>query len=103
MYHVTRSIFNCGEISREALLRPGIPVHVVPVPLPKARAVGGHEFDAAQPFRAFPEIEVREQKAQGIAVVGFEGEVVVLVRQHGIWVAQTICQRHIRGIVVFAV
>src|SRR6266542_5953890 len=46
-----------------ALFLPGVAAHMVAILLPEAGAVAGHEFEAAHPLGAFPEVEVRDEEA----------------------------------------
>jgi hypothetical protein len=55
-----------------ALLFPRIASVVIAADFPIARLVGGEEFDALQPFRALPEIQVRHHQAHRAAVIGFD-------------------------------
>ena len=47
--------------------------------LPESQAIFPDEFEAADPFRAFPKIEVRHQQARRPPVLGREGTSVVFV------------------------
>src|ERR1700746_80593 len=52
------------------LFFPRIPVDVVAVLFPEAGFVLGRECKSAHPFHALPEIQVRHDQAQRIAMVG---------------------------------
>ena len=51
-----------ASISRITLLGPGIAAVVIAANLPVARRILLKEFDALQPFRALPEIEMRHHQ-----------------------------------------
>jgi len=64
----------CGSLfPGVAFFGPGVAVHVVAVLFPEAGGVFIHEFDAADPFGAFPEVEFGDDEAGGETVVGLEG------------------------------
>src|SRR3954464_7789873 len=62
-----------------ALLFPGIAVVVVAVGLPEARLVVVAQLEAADPLRALPEVQMRDQQPRGAAVLGLERLAPVLV------------------------
>src|SRR5262249_27444238 len=66
-------------ITRVSLLFPGVAVVVIAERLPESRVVFPDKFEAAQPFRAFPKIEVRHEQAGRAAVHGLERLAIVLV------------------------
>src|SRR2546427_577517 len=61
-----------------ALFLPGIAADVIAERLPEAGRVLVHEAQAAGPFRALPEIQVRDDKSRRTAVLGRERGAVVL-------------------------
>src|ERR1035441_845961 len=67
--------------SAVALLAPGIAVHVVAVLLPEAGAVAIHDFDARQPFGAFPCIEPRHDQTRRTAMLG-RNRLAIVMKGH---------------------
>ncbi len=65
----------------EALFFERVAVEVVAVLLPEAGLVVVEEFEAADPFHAFPGVEVRDDQAHGVAVIGGERFAVVFQRE----------------------
>src|SRR5262245_26174530 len=55
-----------------ALFLPGIGVVVVAVALPEAELVVVEELEAADPFGALPEVALRNQQAERVAMLGLE-------------------------------
>src|SRR5688572_30724834 len=81
-----------------ALLRPRIGAHVIAVLLPEPRGIDVEELEGAQPFRALPEVELRQHEAQRTAVVGLEVAAVMLEREQHIAVHE-VGQARVRRIV----
>src|SRR3954462_7459057 len=67
-------------VARVALLFPGIAVHVISEGLPEAWLVLGNEGQATHPFRALPEVQVRNDEASWAAVSGCQRRVIELGR-----------------------
>src|SRR5688572_12315981 len=79
-----------------AFFAPGVAVHVVAVLFPEARGVGGAELDAADPLGALPEVQARDEAAEGPAVVGGEVLAVPRVGEDAVF-AQERVQRDVHG------
>src|SRR3954468_17127147 len=58
------------SIRTEALFLPRVGVVVVAVALPEAQPVRGRELERANPLRALPEVPLRHDQPQRVAVVG---------------------------------
>src|SRR5437016_2608526 len=86
----------------EAFLGPRVAMHVVAVLFPEAGGVGGAELDAADPFGAFPEVEARDESAQGPAVFGGDFFAVPLIGEDAVF-GDEFFQRHVDGEAGFAV
>src|SRR5215203_5128310 len=56
----------------ETLFLPGIGVVVVAVALPEAEAVGRRQLEAPDPLRALPEVALRDDEAERVAVLQLE-------------------------------
>src|SRR5881397_2313082 len=80
-----------------ALFLPGIAADVVAERLPEAGRVLVHETQAADPFRALPEIKVRDDESRRTAVLGRERLAVVLVRDERLPV-EGVRQEQVRGV-----
>src|SRR6185437_5414596 len=52
-----------------AFLPPGVAAIMIAALFPKALTIGGHEFDAPQPFGALPEIELGHDGAHRAAML----------------------------------
>src|SRR5450755_2443332 len=63
-----RSTLAVASVAGIALLGPGIAAVVIAAHFPIARRIVLEEFDALQPLRAFPEIEVRHHQPHRTAV-----------------------------------
>src|SRR5579883_136163 len=85
-----------------ALLRPGIAMVVVSPLFPEARAVGGDEFDAPDPFGALPEIELRHDRAHRPAMLAGERLPLPGMRQQYIVIGE-IGERQVGRVIVIAV
>src|SRR5918912_3999788 len=64
---------------RIALLVPRIAAHVVAVALPEAGAILRQELQAAHPLDALPEVQVRHDETQRIAVLRLKGPAIMAV------------------------
>jgi len=78
----------------------GVAVEVVAVLLPETGLVVVHEFEAADPFDAFPGVEMRHDEAQWVAVIGGEGFAVVFQREESRG-TEEVGERDVGGIAVF--
>ena len=73
-----------AQLSRiEALFFEGVAVEVVAVLLPEAGLVVVEEFQAADPLYAFPGVEIGDDQAQRVAVIGGEGFAIVFEGEEG--------------------
>src|SRR5207247_8858887 len=66
-----------SSVALIALLSPWIAIVVVAVGLPEAGLVLLTQLEPAHPFRALPEVQVRDEQACGSAVLGLERLAVV--------------------------
>jgi hypothetical protein len=64
---------------RIALLVPWIAAHVVAIALPEAGAILRQELQAAHPLDALPEVQVRHDETQRIAVLRLKGPAIMAV------------------------
>src|SRR5687768_7675283 len=58
-----------GSVTLVPLLAPRVTAVVVAVLLPEAGLVAGEQRQLADPLRALPEVEVRDEQAHGAAVL----------------------------------
>jgi hypothetical protein len=84
-----------------ALFQPGIDVIIVAAHLPKPLVVARDELDLAQPFGAFPEIEVGHDQPYGAAVTERPRVALPAMGDDGV-VAGKILYSHVGGIAVIA-
>src|SRR3954463_12239037 len=73
---------------REALFLPGVGVVVVAVALPEAELVVVEELQAADPFGALPEVALRDEEPQWVAMLQLERLAVVRVGQQDVVVVE---------------
>src|SRR5215208_2392942 len=85
----------------EAFFLPGVCVVVVPVALPEAELIVIEELEAADPLRALPEVALRNEKAERVAVFWLEWLAAVCVSQHHVVVVEHI-QRQVRRVALLA-
>src|SRR6185437_11943005 len=64
-----------------ALLAPWVAVHVVAVLLPEARHVEVEKLEAAHPFGALPEIQMRHEQAKGPPMLRHQIDVIMPERE----------------------
>src|ERR671935_582030 len=83
------------------LLFPGIAVVVVAVGLPEAGLVVVAQLEAADPLRALPEVQMRDQQPRRAAVLGRERLAPVLERDPRP-AARQILERQVRRIATVA-
>src|SRR3954462_9848936 len=76
---VANSWTRIAPIRTVPLLFPGIGVVVVAVALPEPGPVGCGELETGQPLRALPEVEVRNNRAYGAAMLDRQRFAVRLV------------------------
>src|SRR5438093_9717217 len=86
-----------GGLLGVALFLPGVGVVVVAVPLPEAELVVVEELEAAQPLGALPEVALRDQETERIAVLELERPPVERVGQEDVIVVQNF-ERQVRGV-----
>src|SRR5215470_19960 len=67
-----------GLVAGVALLLPGIAVHVITEGFPEAGLVLRNEAQSPHPFRAFPEVQVRDDEACRTSVSGRKRRVIEL-------------------------
>src|SRR3954452_22298650 len=84
-----------------ALFKPGVSAIVVAERLPEARFVLVGERQPAHPFRALPEIQVRDEQAGGAAVLGRQRFAVVAVDDPGA-PARHVLEREVRRVAAVA-
>src|SRR5437879_6366415 len=77
-----------------ALLGPRVAAHVVTVLLPEAGPVALHEFQAAYPLRALPEVQVGYEQSQRPAVLRADGLAIAGVDKH-VFVSEEVVQAQI--------
>src|SRR6266849_6696364 len=70
-------------VSPVPLFAPWVPVIVVAVHLPETGLILVHQSKAADPLRALPEVEMRDEHARRAAMLGMEGLAVELERDPG--------------------
>src|SRR3954447_457344 len=87
---------------REALFLPRVGVVVVAVPLPEAELVVVEELQAADPLAALPEVLLRDEEAERVAVLQLERLAVERVREQDIVVVQD-RERDIGGVALLGV
>src|SRR5919107_5875211 len=64
---------------------PGVAAHVVAALLPEAGLVLGEEADALDPLGGLPRVELRDDEADGAAVLGRDGLAVVRPGEEGVF------------------
>ena len=77
-----------GGLLAVSLFLPGVGVVVVAVALPEAELVVVEELEAAQPLGALPEVALRDEQAQRVAVLGLELLAVERVGQQDVVVIE---------------
>src|SRR6476659_6271623 len=85
------------SVARVPLFFPRVTVVLVAVALPEARLVLGPQLDAADPLRALPEVEVRNEQPRGPAVLGVERFTPKLVRDPGFPLTEVL-EREVRRV-----
>jgi hypothetical protein len=88
------------QLAAESFFFEWVTVEVVAVLLPKTGLVMVHEFEAADPFDAFPGVEMRDDQAQWVAVIGGEGFAVVFEGEKG-GGTEEVGKRDVGGVAVF--
>src|SRR5260221_6504127 len=71
-------------LSAEAFFFPGVRVVVIPVPLPEAELIVVEELEATDPLGALPEIALRYEEAERVAVLALERLAAEGVGQHDV-------------------
>src|SRR4051812_41295371 len=73
------------SVARIALLLPGIPPVMIAAYLPVARRILCTKFNALQPLRALPEIEVGDHQPHRAAVLGLKLRAGPAMREQGVF------------------
>src|SRR4030095_1290573 len=94
---VARGLANRSRIARVPLLPPWIATIVVAIHFPEPRLVMRGELDTAHPFRALPEVEMRNEKPRGTAMLRGERPPIVPERDPRL-AARHVVQRQIRRV-----
>src|SRR3954467_13552975 len=90
------------SVAPEALLAPRVAVHVVAVLLPEAGLVLADELERAEPLRRLPEVQVRDDEAGGVPVLGVERLAAEAVADDRVLDGR-IRERRVRGVAVLGV
>src|SRR5262249_21781062 len=85
-----------------ALFHPGVGVVVVAVALPEAELVMVEELEAAEPLGALPEVALRHEEAERVAVLELERLAVEGVGEKDVVVIED-RQRQVRGVALLGV
>src|SRR3954453_2415660 len=83
-----------GSVTLVPLLTPGVAEVVVPVLLPEAGLVAGHQGQLADPLRALPEVQVWDQQPHRAAVLDRQGLAVELPHHPGL-AARDVLERQV--------
>lgn len=93
----THPLHRIGLLIGIPLLFPRIGAHVVAVDFPESRRVDVQELQRADPLRALPEIQLRNDEPARSAVVGLEVLAIVLRRQENVLALQ-VFERDVRRV-----
>src|SRR4051812_32001821 len=86
----------------EALFLPRVGVVVVAVPLPEAELVVVEELEPPDPLGALPEVALRDQEAERVAVLELERLAAERVGEHHVVIVEH-RQRQVRGVPLLGV
>src|SRR3954471_15116024 len=86
----------------EALFLPRVGVVILAVPLPEAELVVVEELEPADPLGALPEVALRDEEAERVAVLELERLATERVRQHHVVVVEH-AQRQVRRVALLGV
>ncbi len=79
------------------LLLPRIPIHVIPILLPKPRRILIEKFKSTHPFHRLPPIQMRHNQPRRITMVRTE-RLAVMMRRYQHYFPIQIHKRHVGGI-----